>query len=65
MDNNDDEIEEDDQPRPISNMDGAHPPVPEVDQMNIRQRVARNEVPIENLARQRGNIPENAYQLTE
>ena len=64
-DDDDDEIQEDNQRRPISNMDGPPPPIPEVDQENIRQRIANNEVPIDQMQRQRGNIPQNAYQLTE
>ena len=58
---NDDEIEEDRQRRPISDMHGPPPPIPEVDQENVRDRVARNEVPLDNLARQRGDIPEGAF----
>ena len=63
---NDDEIEEDTdeedrQRRPISDMHGPPPPIPEVDQEHVRDRVARNEVPLENLARQRGGIPEGAF----
>ena len=58
---NDDEIEEDRQRQPISNMDNSPPPIPEVDQDEVRNRVARNEVPLENLARQRGDIPQGAF----